>query len=667
MSTRQARPRRGPAPDAVALRLAAVQRDVPARLEARQVVGLSIAAALAATFGAAGFISGYYDAEVWCLVGVCVAAVLVAALFLRIGAINAYAATALAGAFGLAAWAALSLTWAQSTDRAWTEANRAGVYALVLALALLVSRHRPAARLIHAVLAVLAAAFSVSIAVRLLTSGAPNLFLTGRLNSPVGYINGEAGYLLMGFWLLAAYAEPRGRPVLRGAALAAATLCAELCVLTQARAVIPAAIAAVVIALAVLPGRVTRALMLLLVSGATAACLSPLLHVYSVNTADLNAPASASAIHAAAIPAIVAALVAGALWAAANALRLRRDLGPLRRPAGRALVALLAAAVLAGLIWGHPASRASRAYDQFRAVQINQNAPDRFTDASGFRYDLWRVAIKEWRSAPLLGLGAGNYDTRYYQLRRNTDYVRQPHSIEFQLLAELGLPGLLLFAVTVGAIAAAVLRSRRMVDSPGEHMLLVAAAGAMTVWLVHTSGDWLYNLPGITGIALLLAGTVLARPHARPRPAGRFGSAPRITPRTVLTALALVAIALIAASLGREYVATRYLNAANSASSPQRAIDDSNHALALAPDSMEAQYAKAAAQAQLDMYVPARATLSAAAAKEPSNPVPYVLLGDLAQRRGLRAVAAANYAHALKLAPGDRQITQSLGAVAQTK
>ena len=39
------------------------------------------------------------------------------------------------------------------------------------------------------------------------TADGRTLFLANRLHGPLGYVNGEAGYLLLGFWPLVAAAE----------------------------------------------------------------------------------------------------------------------------------------------------------------------------------------------------------------------------------------------------------------------------------------------------------------------------------------------------------------------------------------------------------------------------------------------------------------------------
>ena len=143
---------------------------------------------------------------------------------------------------------------------------------------------------------------------------------------------------------------------------------------------------------------------------------------------------------------------------------------------------------------------------------------NRLLSGSGARYDYWRIAVEAWRDKPLAGLGAGGYSMPYFQQRRTTEAVRQPHSIELQVLAELGLVGGALLLAWLAAVAWAIARAmRRRIDAARAH-LLVAASGLFAAWLAQTSGDWLHLFPGSTGMALV-AIAVLVRGDAVPQPA----------------------------------------------------------------------------------------------------------------------------------------------------
>ena len=142
----------------------------------------------------------------------------------------------------------------------------------------------------------------------------------------------------------------------------------------------------------------------------------------------------------------------------------------------------------------------------------------RFLSGGGYRYDYWRVAWLEFKDAPLRGQGAGNYDDLYFVERRTSEDIRQPHSLQMQTLAELGLVGTAPPAF-VGAVIAGLWRHR-----PARPSARAARGGRgrrrrVQRWLAHTSVDWLHNIPGVTGMALCAAagcGPVVA-PCAGPR------------------------------------------------------------------------------------------------------------------------------------------------------
>src|SRR5206468_6163161 len=102
--------------------------------------------------------------------------------------------------------------------------------------------------------------------------GDGDLFLTKRLNDPLGYVNGQASYFLLGIWPLVAVAE-RARPWLAGAAAGAAAMLASLLVLSETRAIVPAIVLSGVVLLASVPGR-ARSGWLVLLLAATVACIS---------------------------------------------------------------------------------------------------------------------------------------------------------------------------------------------------------------------------------------------------------------------------------------------------------------------------------------------------------------------------------------------------------
>ena len=127
------------------------------------------------------------------------------------------------------------------------------------------------------------------------------------------------------------------------------------------------------------------------------------------------------------------------------------------------------------------------------------------------------------------------------------------------------------------------------------------------------------------------------------------------------TALGIAVIAVLAASVGRQYAASRYSAAGKReiAHSPAKAVDALREAIRLDPFSLTARYALAAAYAREDRYTQARGELLSAAAREPHSYVAPALLGDLASRRGDNRLAVAEYRRAVALNPGDRSLREA--------
>ena len=84
-------------------------------------------------------------------------------------------------------------------------------------------------------------------------------------------------------------------------------------------------------------------------------------------------------------------------------------------------------------------------------VHLPGASAGRFTTVStSGRWDIWRVAWRDFREAPLLGVGAGNFVFTYDRLRSNLRKPQQPHSEELRALAETGAPGGMLLFGSVG-------------------------------------------------------------------------------------------------------------------------------------------------------------------------------------------------------------------------
>jgi UDP-GlcNAc:undecaprenyl-phosphate GlcNAc-1-phosphate transferase len=636
-------------------RAAAGERPFAPTAESR--AGDAIAVALGLGAGLSPFAYAYYDAKVWVPVGLALAALAAVASIARPSWPGAPGVLALVGTIGMGLWALASAGWAEAVENAVVAGNRWLAYGALLLLAVTVTRTARRARLLLAAAAVGVAAVAVSVLVRLMGSDPATLFLGARLNSPLGYINGEGCLFAIGFWLCFAAAESR-RALLAGAGVAGATSMACLALLSQSRGTALAMAFSLLAVLVLVPGRTRRAYALIVVGLALVLAGPSLLHVYE---RSYRGAVSLGAAHGAARATLAAALLAGLVWTLLSAgwerIAARASLLPGTRTAG---TWLLAAPVALGLAAGVGSARRIdreltsqwRAFTHLAAPAAERSSAgqSRLLSGAGNRYDYWRIAWRAWEAHPLVGLGAGNYPRYYFQHRATTEDVEQPHSIELQALSDLGLVGGgLLVLLLIGAGWGAVRKGREASREPRSRVLLVAAVGAFAAWLAQTSVDWMHLLPGLTGLALLALAVVVMRGDAAV-PADASAT-PRL--RALALVLAVGALATAGASLTRQGLAESLARRAGRelASDPGKAVEDADSSLRIDADALPTYYLKAAALARLGQATQTEATLRAALARQPDNFVTWTLLGDVATRRGDAVGTRRDYARAHVLNP----------------
>jgi UDP-GlcNAc:undecaprenyl-phosphate/decaprenyl-phosphate GlcNAc-1-phosphate transferase len=645
----------------------------PARPWYRAKPAVAVNALVLSSFGlvagTSAFFSGFYRPGEWVPIGLGLLAVTTAGAIAHPPRMSRPVTVALVALGGLAAWALVSAAWAPSIEQATIDANRQFVLAAAFAAALVLVRTDNLATWLLGGLAAGVAAVAVAVLARLFGSDPLTLFQTGRLAEPLGYVNAMGAIFVMGFWLWFAAASQRRSPV-AGLGVGGATLMACLAALTESRGVALAAIASLVVVMAIVPGsRLRRLGGLVAVSGGVLVALPALRAINDAGSTRVTVDSA----HDAALSILVASIGAGVVWALATAAYARfvADRPERRRLVTRATVAAVACVAVAAA--GVAAVSANRIQDrvsaQWTTFRLGEGAAagasgegSRLVSGAGARSDYWRVAWHAFLDKPLGGVGAGNYDRPYFKARQTAEDVRQPHSIEFQALSELGIVGGLLLAAFVAALAAGAWRMRAAArEGAVGQTLMVAAVGGVVAWLVHTSVDWLHLLPGVSAIALALA-AVLLRDRSTPTipaTADATGAlAPWRTRRAALagTALAGVALALAGGSLGRQGLADYFRDRGSSAlgaNKPLQAIVESNRSLRLDAENPETYYLKAAAVARFNQADLARRTLVQALHKEPDNFVTWTLLGDLAVRRQRFGEAKRNYSRAFALNPRD--------------
>ena len=571
---------------------------------------------------------------------------------------------ALGGIWGLAAWSMLSMTWAQSSGNAWLAGNRMILYAAIVTLPFVLPMSRRSLAAAGWSLTAGIGAIALFVLIRLLTNGAP-LFLAGRLNAPVNYRNATALLFALPVWpLVIASAARTYRRGVRAAALSVATLCVGLAFLTQSRGILLGLAAGGLLALTIGPDRVRRAWLAGLVVAAVAAASPWLLrpfHAFDGGYGYVSPHAISVAAQALAVMTIVAFAAGMAIALFDNGLRANSpQMSHVRWMARGGLAAVLAIALLAGAVAiGNPITYARQKWDQFTSLKSTTPTTTRLLTVGGQRYDLWRVAVKEFEGAPVLGVGADNYWFGYYRDRATNRNLNDPHSLVFALLSEDGAVGVGLFVVFLGGLGA-VLRSRWRTLAPAARRHVVAPAAAGAVLIGQSTVDWIWLIPGLTAVGLFALG-VAAALVAAPAENEEVSRPPQHAPRLAqlvrvgaLTGLIVAALSVLALFLSDAYIQ----QARTLVNQPQAELSAARTAARLDPWSVTPHYLEASALESMGDRAGAYGQLRAALSLEPENFATLGVLGDFEARGHDFAAARAYYRAALALNPLDVGLRQ---------
>jgi hypothetical protein len=509
------------------------------------------------------------------------------------------ATIALASLAGLGAWAALSALWSPAPDIAIGDGQRILTYALAFGLGIwLCNLLADRLHLALVPLAVAGAFAGIVVVVGLLTGDHVGRYVDGgTLEFPLGYRNANAAFFAIALWPALGLAAHRASPwPLRAAALATATLCLELAMLSQSRGSLAGGAAALCVYLLFSADRARRVGWLALAILPALLILPALIDLYRAGTADAPLRSALGELRGAGRAVAFTCVGSLAIGAVAALLGKRLPTSARRSEiANRAALVGLVAAVLAGSIAfvaavGNPADWIDKRVSQLgsgREPNLSGQS-NRFSDlnAATQRPEIWRVALLDAREHPLLGEGGGGFLYSYLRERPRSSpvSVRDAHSVELENLSEFGVPGLLLFTSAIAAAGLGAMRARRLGGEPAWLSIFALTAGAY--WLAHASLDWFWPYPALTAPVLALLGSACA-------PALRIaGDAPRGQGRRWLTAGAVaLAISAIPPFLSHRYVDDAY---DEWRSDPSRAYDDLDRAQTLNPLSADPVLAEGA-------------------------------------------------------------------------
>jgi hypothetical protein len=593
------------------------------------------------------------------------------------------------------ALSAFSITWSVDPSATWEEVNRLLAYLAVFTGAVVAARTYP--QRWRAVLLALAVASVAMSLVALLSKISPEAFAPderyARLREPLQYWNavGLIGAFGVPLWLY--YATRRhGRPILDILAAPALTLLFVTVMLAYSRGALVAGAAGVAAWVLCAPNRLkTAAVVVVPVVGAAVIILWAFGQP-DLTTDNVDLLVRETAGHRfGAVAVLVLLLVTAASFVLQFVLAVRVPGSSTRRRIGAVLLAGVLFVPVAGVValsqsqqglGGTVSSGWHKLTDpdaNSQAGSAPANSPNRLTQAGNARSIYWRDAYRVWKHRPIVGAGSSGYRTARLRYRTDNGDVAHAHGFLAQVLADLGLLGVV---VTVGLLAAwgrATARTlgRRGEPWPAERVGAVALASAVLVYGVHSFLDWTWSFPAATLPALIAAGWLAGRgainaPVGAPAPApvvvqhGWVGAVGRWTPRLQLSAFALLAVWSIWQPY-RAFGTSQRALVAVSEGRTELAVQLGEDAVRENPVSLDAAAAKAAALASGGAIAEARAALERAVAGQPENPAAWQQLLDFELGPAASADRAASAYQAARFldprsASLQRTIDQALAA-----
>jgi hypothetical protein len=213
------------------------------------------------------------------------------------------------------------------------------------------------------------------------------------------------------------------------------------------------------------------------------------------------------------------------------------------------------------------------------------------------------------------------YQTLWDHNRRSFEYAINAHGLYFQAMAELGIPGLALLLILVGAVVLGVGARARAT----RHSLYAALLAASVVWSLHAGVDWDWEMPVATLAFFAVAGAALSSGKS-----SGPGWVPGHNSGLILVLLCLISVAAPVLIIGS-----------------QSRLRDAEHALYVSNNCTTASSAALSSIGWLDV-----------------RPQPYEIVGfcDLARGRPRLAISAMK--QAVRVDPGSWEPYYAL-AIAQ--
>jgi Tetratricopeptide repeat/O-Antigen ligase len=561
------------------------------------------------------------------------------------------------------AWAFLSITWADQQALAWEGANRTAVYVLIFALFTLWPVDERGGRMVIGLFALGMALVGLVELLRADAAGDPaGFFIDLRLAEPAGYINANVALWTLGLLACLFMAASRETAVpLRPVFLAGAGVLAGLAVLGQSRGWALALPPALLLLVAVTPGRLRLLSAIAAVGVVTLGARERLIAVRDDFEPGLLGPL----LHEAAVAILLGAATLALLGLAWALVDRRVELSEtVSRRLGRAL-AVVAVVAVAGLgvaaAAGDPVDRLGDRWEEFKEGGGPESDQSRFASAGSNRYDFWTVAWDLFGEEPVRGIGMENFQVEYLRHGTSEERPQYPHSLELGVLSQTGVVGGLLLGGALLMAGAAAWRVRR---SPrGRRAVAGAAVGIAGYWLIHASVDWFWEFAALTGTAMAMLGLAGALgPRPEPPAAARAENPGHSRRRIVAAVAGAVLAAALALSIALPWSSELLVREASGAwrDDPGGAFDQLETAEALNPLSTVPQLTAASIALEVGDIPTARREFTEALERDPETAYALLELGTIAAERGERERGLALLRRARRLTPRDELLRETL-------
>ncbi|MDX6520245.1 MAG: hypothetical protein QOF08_850 [Gaiellales bacterium] len=553
---------------------------------------------------------------------------------------------------GLAGWSLLSIRWAAWPQSALVEADRYLFYAAAAGLVLVAVTTQGWRRLLVAAVSVGATMPALLVMIKLLSSSnASALFDAGRLVGDVRYGGGLAAAVAIGFWPLVSLASDRAMPrPLRPLAALAAGLVLATVVPTEARAAVWALALSAIAYFALCPTPIRSATI------AAGAALPTLALWHDLNSMFASGATSAGDADLVGQTILRVALIAAFVGVAQVLVDEAVELPAAARRSVAIAGAIVACLLLAGgavvgvaKTNGHPVawarhslqSTVDRVGAESGQAAAKGQAESRFGSLDTGRYDLWKVALRGFRSRPAQGYGAGNFGYLNVHLGHPFLFPFQAHSQLLEAMSTLGVPGMALFLLVLGLPLGACLRVRLSAADRSDKLLVAGIGGSLAYFAVHGQVDWIWQIASCALPAVMLSAAVLGMlAPARARPRRLLMSAP-----VALAAVCAAALLIVPAALAQRYLERSYREPT------AQALRDADRARRLDRLSGRPDLAAARALLRAGDTRGAFAAARRAAGAEPDFWVAWQLLSVTAARLGDPALAVQAHERVRRLAP----------------